>query len=177
MVTINNAHNLDALNYVLGEFKSLSANTHKHREYVVIDGQGNRKAIDSDVPDAVSIIGTLESGVSVNVHIVLVQKGTNHPEGTTWYIYGEKGTLKLEVPTLMFGIGPAQLFQFKEESGGWVEIDVEKTNATAGIYEAFGKGDAKGFVTFEQAVVRHRMVEAIFKSARDGTRESYKTTF
>lgn len=176
VLTTSGSHNLDALNYVLGDFKTFSANTHKHREFRVTDAQGNPKAIDdSDVPDSVSIIGTLETGVSVNIHTLLVGKGSNHPEGTTWYIYGEKGTLKLEVPTLMFGMGPARLFQFKD-GRGWVEIDVEKTNATAGVYEAFAKGDWKNLVTFEQAVVRQRMLEAIYKSAKDGTRESYKKT-
>jgi predicted dehydrogenase len=43
------------------------------------------------------------------------------------------------------------------------------------VYDAIANGEkVKGcLVDFEGAALRHRMLDACFKSARDGTRETY----
>ena len=61
----------------------------------------------------------------------------------------------------------------------WREVVIEKGKpenifgGVAEIYEELVMGDGKKRVDFEEAVKRHRMVEAVLRSAKDGTRESY----
>lgn len=66
--------------------------------------------------------------------------------------------------------------QHKDEAK-WEEVEVGAGVGGFGgvgdLYQAYVRGDKEGFVDFEGAVVRHRMVEAIKKSAKDGGRERY----
>jgi predicted dehydrogenase len=165
---------MDALNYVLGEFDSLSANTHQHFDFQLIDANGRSRAVESTSPDSFTVQGTLKGGASASIHVATTEAG--NPEAGTWIIYGEKGALKLE-GYAMFAMGPSfTLSTFK--GGAWEEIKLAPRNAVGEVYKAFAEDKKDGsVVTFEDAVVRQRMVEAIFKSAREGTRESYKTTF
>ena len=58
----------------------------------------------------------------------------------------------------------------------WEEVTGLATPAFGGIgpvYEAFARGKEGTWATFEDALTRHRMVEAIYRSAEMGTRESY----
>lgn len=59
----------------------------------------------------------------------------------------------------------------------WDEVKVEPGVGGFGgvgdLYHAYVRGDKEGFVDFEGAVVRHRMVEAIKRSAKNGVKERY----
>lgn len=177
ILTVSGGHNLDSLTYVLGEFKSLSATTHQLYTLKLVNAAGEGRAVESTSPDSFSISGTLESGAAVSVSLTSVAGGKTNPESATWIIHGEKGALKLEAPNLMLAFPPQKLSLYKD--GAWEEIETEAINAVGSIYETFANAGpgGEGLVSFEQAVVRHRLVEAIIKSARDGTRESYKTTY
>ena len=110
----------------------------------------------------------------------------------SWMINGEKGSLKFEGEAPFITLSQPRLYQYTPsgeqkyegyqqvgEKTAWEEVEVGKPMAFGGIgelYEAFAQGgEGKGvdYVDFEEAVKRHRMVEAIRRSAEKGTRESY----
>ena len=68
------------------------------------------------------------------------------------------------------------LYDTPQHQATWEEVSGVATPGFGGIgpvYEAFARGEKGTWATFEDAVVRHKMVEAIYRSAEKGTRESY----
>ena len=187
--TIATVHSLDPLCYLLGEFRSLTATTgiaFPTMRFVQPDGSLTA-AEKSNISDSVSINGVLESGASVSFTLSSTTEAT--PSRTEWIISGEQGSLKFQGSSQFLAMGTHALYRYAapEGTGGgaapgwsgsrrgeWEEVEVEEGTfgGMGGVYRAFAEGDGD-LMDFEQAVKRHRMVEAIFKSAKDGTRESY----
>ncbi|KAL9603569.1 MAG: hypothetical protein Q9219_001072 [cf. Caloplaca sp. 3 TL-2023] len=147
--------------------------------------------------DNISIAGTLTpSGGALNLHYLITSPGT--PPLFQLIICGEKGALKLEGSSFAVQMMPPRLWRAelpKTEAEGnkgfydfaaagkaeWEEVEVPTSSmpghfgGVAELYEAIalGKGKADGVVDFDEAVKRHRMVEAVKRSAEKGTRETY----
>ena len=193
LVTIATIHALDPLLYLLGEFKSFNATTatvFPEIRFVQTDGSKG-EPVKSNVADFVSITGVLESGAAVNFVLQCVTQAT--PEHMEWIIAGEKGSLKLESPAPFLVITPPKLYRSTtpeqkgegkedekkapwegEGKAHWEEVEYEK-GAIGGIgevYTALAEGN-KDIVDFDVAVQRHKVVEAILRSAENGTRESF----
>lgn len=179
LVTIPAGHAMDALCYVLGEFASLQATLANNRPTLsIVDANEKeiRKA-EKTSHDYVAVIGTLKDG---GVASVVYQGGTSSTgKNFYWEINGTKGSLVMEGAA-----GHVQMFHptLKFVSQDKV-VEVETAEAkdfsynVGSAYDAFA-GEGDGYVTtFEDAVVRHRMIEAIYKSNRDGTRESYSDVY
>jgi predicted dehydrogenase len=182
LVTIPAGHAMDALCYVLGEFASLQATLANNRPTLsVIDATGKeiRKA-EKTSHDYMAVIGSLKKG---GVASIVYQGGSSSTgKDFYWEINGTKGSLVIEGPS-----GHVQMYQptlkfVSSNPGSKLEpVDVAQakdfSSNVGSAYDAFvGKGDGS-VTTFEDAVVRHRMIEAIYKSNRDGTRECYKDVY
>lgn len=182
LVTIPAGHAMDALCYVLGEFSSLQATLANNRPTIsLVDADGKEvRKVEKSAHDYMAVIGSLKKG---GVASVVYQGGTsNTNKNFYWEINGTKGSLVMEGP-----VGHVQMFQptlkfVSSEQGAELKA-VEVTQAkdftynVGSAYDAFaGKGDGHA-TTFEDAVVRHRMIEAIYKSDKNGTRESYKDAY
>src|SRR3989475_2104648 len=90
MLTIAVGHSLDILNYVLGEFTSLSAVSNLRRPLITIEETGQQ--IVKTAADQIAVIGTLTSGPTASVHVrEAVAGGT----GFLWEINGTDGTLRI----------------------------------------------------------------------------------
>src|SRR2546426_3284415 len=86
VLTIAVGHSLDLLNYVLGEFTSLSAVSNLRRPLVTIEETGEQ--IVKTAADQIAVIGTLTSGATASVHVrEAVAGGT----GFLWEINGTDG--------------------------------------------------------------------------------------
>ncbi len=178
LVTIPTIHALDPLCYLLGEFKSFNVTTAiTFPEIGFIQADGSRESAKRTQADCVSVQGVLESGAVASFVSTSTTEAT--PGRFEWIISGEKGSLKFEGPGQFIAIVPHKLYQSAagKEGGKWEEVEYEKgqSGAIGGIgpvYEAFAKG-SKDLVDFDEAVKRHKMVDAIFRSATNGTRESY----
>ena len=194
MVTIPTIHTLDPLCYLLGEFKSLNATTattFPELRFIQADGSKG-EPVKSNIADFISIQGVLESGATVNFVSSSTTEAT--PGRFEWIISGEKLSLKFEGPSQFIAIAPHNLYQlapaqengkeWEEENvfekfasgvvGQWQEVEFEKGpfGGIGEVYAAFADGN-KDLVDFDEAVKRHKLVEAIFRSAEKGTRESY----
>lgn len=189
MLTIAGGHNMDAVCYVLGELQDLQATLANMRPtFKVTDEQYNVIGTDTKTAhDVIAVTGHLINGGGIlNVHLLGGMNPVPGAPNVTWAIYGTKGTLILEA-----GMGVMQMWQpkisfVKNEPGAKLEeVPVEQVGkdftfeggdfsyAVGKSWEALaGKGDGT-VTTFEDALVRHRMIDAIYRSNETGKRQSY----
>jgi predicted dehydrogenase len=192
LVSIPFGHAVDALCFVLGEVESLNAVTKNTTPEVMLVDMGFQpiKTVPKTSDDWISMSGTLVNGGAVNVTYAgdFSRTGRNF----YWEINGTEGSL-----VFTGAVGHVQTceptLEFIDKSGQRETIEVEKSTVTRDepyIHPgdlAFNVGRAwdawasdkvateKGasVVTFEDALVRMRMLDAIYRSAKEGTRESY----
>lgn len=181
MTTVAGAHNLDVITFLLGEFKDLSAYTRRHNKKVeLFNSEGQVRVVEGQSDDSLTLNGTLHSGTTVSFSLLTVPGPSVNPEGLSLTIFGEKGALKIETPGLAFSMPPTSLSKYNAQARKWEEVETAPFTGLAdpvgSIYETYASGSKEGLVTFEEALVRHRLIDAILKSAREGTRESYDTT-
>lgn len=186
--------------FLLGEFSHLTAQAKVN--FPVVNTPFHDKPVTRDAFDSLAVQGELESGATVTFHMFSTTPATKS-SSFTWTITGEKGSLRLDSGLINIQMEPPKLYWQKgsEEmvvsnaegvpmrdlykDGGvtkdetWKLIDVDNPMAygqTGEVYAAFADGEKiKGsLVDFEGAALRHRMLEACFKSSRDGTRETYR---
>lgn len=179
LVTIPAGHALDALCYVLGEFKDLQATLANNRPKIaIVDADGKvLKTVDKSAHDHMAVTGTLARG---GVATVVYQPGSSrNGRGFYWEIVGTKGTLVLEG-----GNGHVQMFHpkltfvkaDKDAKADELEPEAAVPDFSYNVGKAWDAfvGQGPGSVTtFEDALVRHRMIDAIYRSNANGTRESY----
>ncbi|KAL8915937.1 MAG: hypothetical protein Q9208_008779 [Pyrenodesmia sp. 3 TL-2023] len=197
ILTIPVMHTLDAVLHVLAsELSSLSATAiTTYPTLSFLSPTGEKSAPEPKrFADNIAISGALTPGGGVlNFHYLITAPTT--PSTFHLTICGEKGALKMEganfavqmvAPKLYQakapeGAGQKGVYESREGGAEWKEVKVPKGRmaghfgGVAELYEAIAMGKERevGVVDFEEAVKRHRMVEAIARSARDGTRESY----
>lgn len=198
VISVPVAHYIDVILYVLSsELSSLSATATTTYPTVsfISPTTGEKSAPEPKrFADNVAISGVLTPGGGVlSFHLAITSPAT--PPTFQCIICGEKGALKMEgkspavqltPPTLYFAEAPEggeQKGTYDSREGGaeWREVEVPKSGmaglfgGVAEVYEAIaaGKGVAEGIVDFDEAVKRHRMVEAVERSAIEGRRESY----
>ena len=194
LVTVATMHALDPLLYLLGEFKSFNATTATaFPEIRFIQADGSKgEPVKSRISDFVSISGVLQKGTAVNFVLECVTQAT--PERLDWVISGEKGSLKFESPTAFLAMASPDMYrsttakqggkgkeeerqaQWEEEKSKpqWEAIEYEKgaMGGVGAVYTALAEGN-KDLVDFDVAVERHKIVEAIFRSAESGRRETF----
>ncbi|RMD40744.1 hypothetical protein DV735_g4390, partial [Chaetothyriales sp. CBS 134920] len=177
LLTIPAGHAIDALCYVVGEFRDLQATLVNIRpEVPVVDVKsGSVRTLKKTSHDHVSVQGNLERG---GLATVVYKPGTSDTgRDFYWEIVGTKGTLVLEGPN-----GHVQMFHptlkfAKAGTGELKEIPVEVASDfsvnVGNAWDAFaGKGEGS-VTTFEDALIRHKLIDAIYRSNEKGTRESY----
>jgi predicted dehydrogenase len=173
-LTISGGHAIDGLCYVLGEFDALAARVTTRIKTWKSTETGQEVPVDS--PDNISVAGVLKSGAEVSVHVAAIPF---HPSGTRLEIYGREGTMVISAPRA-FNIGPNVLYAAKGNaplaempvpdhytlvpastpSGPPRNVAQAYTRAAT----AFGSGlDFE--VDFDLAVTRHKLIDAIERSA------------
>ncbi|KAF4805807.1 Dehydrogenase aclE [Colletotrichum siamense] len=143
----------------------------------LVDSEGKQQGtIKTSSHDHCTVTGRLAGG---GVATAVCQGGMSAiDKNFFWEITDTKGTLVLEGP-----MGNIQGFQptvsfVKAEAGVKLEkIEVEEAKGfsfnTGRAWEAFA-GEGEGAVPdFQDALLRHRMLEAIYRSSEKGTRDEY----
>jgi predicted dehydrogenase len=182
MLSIAVGHAADALCYCLGEARELSATMAMRRTAFTIAGTGESKPMNTD--DQVGIHGLLEGGAAFSIHYRGgVSRGTN----LLWEINGSEGDLQLTATG-----GQAQIWELDVRGGKGDHSSLEplpvpeqyqcappqapgpSTNV-AQAYAQFARDYREGThfcPTFEDAVTRHRMLNAIETAATTGQRQT-----
>ena len=175
-LTIAGGHGIDALCAILGEFAEVSARvTTRITEWHDTDAD---QMVPVDAPDSVSVAGRLVSGAEVAVQVAAVPVS---PSGSRLEIYGRKGTLVL-MSAGALSTGPNRIYGAKGKEAPaemsvpeWCTRVPEGTRsgaprnvaqAYAGLADAFQANEAFA-PDFDLAVTRHRLIDAIERSARD----------
>ena len=179
--------------YLLGEFTSLNATTKTTFptiSWTLPDGTQS-KFEPRNVAENIAIQGITTSGVTVSFQNAATTDAT--PDRLEGVISGEEGSLRFSGDSGFLAFSPPKLELYKpaktserageegiydkpQQKASWEEVTGVPTPAFGGIgpvYEAFAKGEEGTWATFEDAVVRHKMVEAIYRSAEKGTMENY----
>jgi len=181
MLSIAVGHTADALCYCLGEVRELAATMAMRRKTFTIAGTGEGKPMNAD--DQVGVTGLLEGGAAFSIHYRGgVSRGTN----LLWEINGSEGDLQLTATG-----GQAQIWELDVRGGKGAQSSLEllpvpaqyrwappqapgpSTNV-AQAYAGFARDYREGThlcPTFEDAVTRHRMLDAIETAAATGQRQ------
>ena len=182
-ITIAYAHMIDMIHHVLGEFSSFQAHgAIIQKEVDIVDASGKTlKSVQPDVPDFLTIHGTLE-GSNAPLGIVWRRRQPfKDTPGFVWDITGDKGEIRVTSPKPAFNV-------YDEGTEIWVEdyesrevkkvewkSDYEHLNSSArniaGLYEAYARGE--GYPDFEIAVRRMKEIEELFKSVEEGRVAKY----
>jgi predicted dehydrogenase len=180
MLSIALGHAADALCYCLGEVRELSATMTVRRKTFTIVGTDESKPMTAD--DQVCVSGLLEGGAALSIHYRGgVSRGTN----LLWEINGTEGDLQLTAAG-----GQAQIFEMTVRGSKGAQSSLEvlpvpqqyrwsppqgpSTNV-AQAYARFARDYREGThlcPTFDDAVTRHRMLDAIETAAATGQRQT-----
>src|SRR5207247_8097302 len=181
MLSIALGHAADALCYCLGEVRELSATMTVRRKTFTNAETGETKPMTAD--DQVGVSGLLErGGAAFSIHYRGgVSRGTN----LLWEINGSEGDLQLTATG-----GQAQIWELDVRGGKGAQSSLENlpvpeqyrwappqgpgTNV-AHAYARFARDYREGThycPTFEDAVRRHRMLDAIETAAATGERQT-----
>ncbi|KAH5505280.1 hypothetical protein HBI31_061260 [Parastagonospora nodorum] len=182
LVTIPFGHAVDALCYALGEIKDISAtlaNLRPEHDLIDNDGQPNGK-VTKTAHDYVSFNGRLANGGGV-IDVTYVGGHSRTGREFYWEINGTEGSLVFENPNPMGG--HIQMFQPSLKlatNQGIEEVQVEKAaDFSFNVGKAWdalaGKGLDQGYsvTTWDDALLRHKMIDAIYRSGESGKRENY----
>ncbi|XPS98429.1 hypothetical protein M3J09_007633 [Ascochyta lentis] len=195
LLTIPFGHAVDALCYVLGEIKDISATLANLLPELDLIGKDGKPAgkIKKTAHDHVSITGRLANGGGV-VDVTYVGGLSRTNRDFCWEIIGTEGTLILEGPKMgghvqmyqptvkMAKANPeAALYGASSDAKQKLEdVEVEKASEMSynvgrawDAWAGVGLDRGHSVTTFEDALVRHRMLDAIYRSAEKGTKENY----
>jgi len=180
MLSIALGHAADALCHCLGEVRELSATMTMRRKSFTVAGTGETKPMAAD--DQVAVSGLLEGGAALSIHY---RGGSSRGTNLLWEINGTEGDLQLTAQG-----GQAQLFEMTVRGGKGAQSSLEilavpqeyrwappqpglGTNV-AQAYARFACDYREGThlcPTFEDALTRHRMLNAIETAAATGDRQ------
>ena len=181
MLSIAIGHAADALCYCLGEVRELSATMTVRRKTFTIAGAGESKPMNAE--DQVGVSGLLEGGAAFSIHYRAgVSRGTN----LLWEINGTEGDLQLTATG-----GQPQIWEMDVRGGKGAQSSLENlpvperyqwaprvpgpSTNVAQAYARFARdyrGGTHFCPTFEDAVTRHRMLNAIETAAATGQRQT-----
>jgi predicted dehydrogenase len=174
-LTIAGGHSIDALCFMLGEFAELTARV-ETRVTEWLDTDLNQPVAVTS-PDAIAVAGRLESGAEVSVHVAAVPVS---PSGSRFEIYGREGTLIISGDSAQ--IGPNQLLGARAgESLVEMQVPDQYTLVPEGAPRGRALNVGQGYARiadalqgrepyspdFDAAVQRHRMIDAIERSAAE----------
>jgi predicted dehydrogenase len=179
VLTIPFGHTVDALCYVLGEFRDVTAMTARRRTQTQVAETG--AIVEMTAEDQVIVSGTLQSGAVVSAHY---RGGLPRGTGLLLEINGTAGDLQL---TGMFGHAQLVDLTLKGATGQepalqpleipakyrWVPEMPSVPLNVAQAYARFAADLRDGThtcPTFDDAVQRHRLIQAIETSAATGKR-------
>ncbi|KAF2828037.1 NAD-binding Rossmann fold oxidoreductase family protein [Ophiobolus disseminans] len=182
LLTIPFGHALDALCYVLGEVKDIAATLVNHRpelELITNDFKPTGKKVSKTAHDYVSMTGILVNGGGI-VDVTYAPAFSRDNHDFHWVINGTEGTLILDGAKMG---GHVQIMQptIKLATDDSVEdLVVDKAaDPSFNVGKAWdawaGVGLDKGYTetTWDVALIRHKMIDAIYRSAESGKRENY----
>jgi predicted dehydrogenase len=176
VLTITGGHAIDSFCAVLGEFAEVSARVSTRiPEWRTLEG----KAVPVDSPDSINVVGRMVSGAEVSVSVATAP---SNPSGNRLEIYGRDGAIVIQANGAL-SQGPNQMRAGRgSEAMAVMPVPDKYTFAPSGtpagqpynVAQAYARAanalrGGKSFdVDFDLAVKRHKLIEAIERSAASG---------
>jgi predicted dehydrogenase len=176
VLTITGGHAIDSMCAVLGEFAELSARVSTRiPEWRTLEG----KAVVVDSPDSINVVGRMVSGAEVSISVTTAP---SNPSGNRLEIYGRDGAIVIRADGAL-SQGPNQMHAGRGKEPMVIMPVPDKytfvPNGTpAGqpynVGQAYARaaGALRGAgsfdVDFDLAVRRHKLIDAIERSAASG---------
>jgi predicted dehydrogenase len=180
MLSIALGHAADALCHCVGEVRELSATMTRRRTTFTIAQTGESRPMTAE--DQIAVSGRLLGGAAFAIHY---RGGSSRSTNLLWEINGTEGDLQLTAAG-----GQAQIFELELRGGRgaqasldvlpapeqyrWAPSQGPSTNV-AQAYARFARDYREGThlcPTFEDAVTRPRMLDAIETAAATGRRQT-----
>lgn len=182
-LTIAGGHGIDAMCAILGEFAEVTARAvTRVPQWRDIEAA---RLVDVDAPDVIGVAGRLLSDAEVTVQVSAVP---HHPTGSRLEIFGREGMLTL-VSRGAFSVGANELFGARGgDALAAIPVPAEYSSVPEGtpagsprnVAEAYARiadawaGGGPFAPDFAHAVTRHRLIDAIERSA--ATRQAVALT-
>lgn len=187
LATVHLGHYAEVLCSCLGEFVSLGATLATQRPEVTLAETG--ESVPVSAPDQIAIIGTLQGGATAALHI---RGGRSRGPSLLWEINGTDGELHIAIEDGYVHMSPATVRGGRlddrrlsdipiEERYRWVPAGIPDGPALH-VAQAYARlaGDLRNGTmdcpSFADAIVRHRMLEAVQIASDTGTAQSYLQT-
>jgi predicted dehydrogenase len=184
MLTIPLGHAVDAFCWCLGEFAELKATfATRYPEVRLADSDATVK---SNIADQISVSGTLQDGAVASIHF---HGGKSRGPGFQWEINGTEGDLLIEGISGHIQMTPISLKGARGNEKKIVDLPTPASCmwAPRATPDGFPFNVAQAYVhiaedimtdsqtapSFDDAVIRHRMIEAIALAAKTGRQQSY----
>ncbi len=177
-LTIPGGHSIDALCYVLGEFREVSGKVTTQITKAVNTETGEEMHVTS--PDQMLVSGALESGASASVHISNVPA---HVPGFQWEVHGTEASLVLSADGAV-QYAPLSLRGGRRGDKGLEEMPVPAQHRWAPdavpdgaplnvgqLFSRLARAIRDGSPVdpdFEAAVTRHRLLDAVKAASETG---------
>jgi predicted dehydrogenase len=128
-------------------------------------------------PDHIFVQGVLEGGAVASLSFRSVPSAVDRT-GFRWLISGTKGEIEVTAPELGWQLRSSKaalkVRVGKGEEIQTVDLSTDPTSTTvpfpgsntAGLYDAFAKGDGSKYATFEDAVKTHHLLDRIVQSSK-----------
>ena len=180
LLSIALGHAADALCYCLGEVRELSATMTTRRKFFTVAGTSEGKPMASE--DQVAVNGLLDRGAAFSIHY---RGGYSRGTNLLWEINGTDGDLQVTADG-----GQAQIFDLTVRGGKGAQSSLEILTVPQRYQLSPVQGPARNVAqayarfaldyrdgthlcpTFDDAVTRHRMLNAIETAAATGQRQS-----
>ncbi|KAF6228331.1 hypothetical protein HO133_008061 [Letharia lupina] len=184
IITIGLRHMIDFVMLVLGELSAFRSPLNIQRPQVPIMGSDGTviESVATDVADHIMLLGLLSSGAPLSVTFRRGPPFKGTP-GFIWSIHGEKGEIRITAtgPALQANDVETKLtlHTFDQEEVEVIEWDrhfkdpPRPARNVAAMYEAFANRETEKYPDCTHAVLRHRQIEEVFKSAEEGRRGVY----
>jgi predicted dehydrogenase len=179
MLSIAVGHAADALCHCLGQMRELSATMTLRRTSFTVEGTDEHRATTAE--DQVAVSGLLDDGAAFVIHY---RGGRSRGTNLLWEINGTDGDLQITADG-----GHAQIFGMAVHGGNgdqsslavlpvpqqyWLAPEQGPSTNVAHAYARFARDYRDGThlcPTFDDAVTRHRMLDAIETAAATGQRQ------
>lgn len=175
---------VDALCYCLGEFSKLSAIATNRRKTTTIVESG--QVIPMTAYDQIAVHGVLDKGIIASIHYRGgMFKGTNFH----WEINGTRGDFIIKADggnpaafpvTIMASQGDGELLllpvpdKYIDNNLALLSIPAQMVAHNYARVASDLRSGTHTSVSFDEAVVRHKMIDAIERSSKSGATQSYQ---
>jgi predicted dehydrogenase len=180
LLTIVTIHMIDNSLYALGEFKEFDATlaTRWPKTHLTNPDGSIGALVDRETPDHILIQGTLTGSGATSSFTLRGGKGFKDEPSLVWRIFGTQGEIRITSPALLGITTTAEKFELYDHEKDEVEVidcpfpeavkDISNFSKNIGqVYEAFATGNKEGFATFEDALVRHKLIDEIWKKSEE----------